>query len=452
MHDLDVAIIGAGPAGLSAAYALRGAGLDVRIFEREPEVGGRMRSRSLAGAVVNPGAMFVYTGTETDKLCDELEIDTFPVTPSTFGVHVDGRTVVARDDETLLHDLNLPGPATSQLARVLGDVRDVYANYMAADSSKRDGDRLASVSFAEYLGELDPAVNRVVRTAVLGGSCATADELSAEYAMRYFASYLVRDPNQRRYAPSGMQSICEALHRRLGAEVVSLGTEVRHVAATLHERYELALRDEAGRVGTVRADHVIFATPGPVVGSLAPWLPAAKLEAIRRVPTNPSVTLAVVVDKAGSTDLDDIYFIATPDSPYNMILQPQVGPHWDQDRTQHTYFTCNLSADAAAAEPGDDEAMTQEWLEDFLRVVPAARDRVLGTLLTRWRHCFAYVRADRSEVLSDVRSQVAGVHFAGDYTSETAGSHGAFVEGARTAREVLLQLSHAPSEARPPAG
>ena len=97
---------------------------------------------------------------------------------------------------------------------------------------------------------------------------------------------------------------------------------------------------------------------------------------------------------------------------------------------------CYLSSDVAAARPGDDAATTAAWLEDFYEVLPDARGRVIGTLLTRWPHCFSHVAPDRGEVLPDVRRRVGDVHFAGDYTSATAGVHGAVGEGARVAAAI----------------
>ncbi|MDA3624627.1 NAD(P)/FAD-dependent oxidoreductase [Saccharopolyspora sp. WRP15-2] len=43
-RDLDVAVVGAGIAGLTAAHELQRAGLAVRVFEAAPQVGGRMTS------------------------------------------------------------------------------------------------------------------------------------------------------------------------------------------------------------------------------------------------------------------------------------------------------------------------------------------------------------------------------------------------------------------------
>ncbi|MEU8541407.1 NAD(P)/FAD-dependent oxidoreductase [Streptomyces sp. NPDC048717] len=54
--DLDVAVIGAGIAGLTAAHELRRAGLTVRVYEELPAVGGRMRSVRHEGWTVDTGA------------------------------------------------------------------------------------------------------------------------------------------------------------------------------------------------------------------------------------------------------------------------------------------------------------------------------------------------------------------------------------------------------------
>ena len=45
----DVAVVGSGPAGLAAAWALSGAGVEVTLYERRQEPGGRLRTDGLDG-------------------------------------------------------------------------------------------------------------------------------------------------------------------------------------------------------------------------------------------------------------------------------------------------------------------------------------------------------------------------------------------------------------------
>ncbi|UED87360.1 protoporphyrinogen/coproporphyrinogen oxidase [Streptomyces profundus] len=54
--ELDVAVVGAGIAGLSAATELRRAGREVRVFEALDRVGGRMRSLRQNGFTIDEGA------------------------------------------------------------------------------------------------------------------------------------------------------------------------------------------------------------------------------------------------------------------------------------------------------------------------------------------------------------------------------------------------------------
>lgn len=56
---VDVVVVGAGLAGLTAATELADRGLSVTVLEARSEVGGRTRSRSIAGQAVDLGAEYV---------------------------------------------------------------------------------------------------------------------------------------------------------------------------------------------------------------------------------------------------------------------------------------------------------------------------------------------------------------------------------------------------------
>lgn len=77
MTDLDVAVIGAGVAGLTTAFRLRAAGREVRVFEAADVVGGRMTTVREDGFLIDSGAEQIPTVgyPETWGLLGELGID-----------------------------------------------------------------------------------------------------------------------------------------------------------------------------------------------------------------------------------------------------------------------------------------------------------------------------------------------------------------------------------------
>lgn len=74
MTDLDVAVVGAGLAGLATAHRLAKEGHRVEVFESETAVGGRMRSARIDGYTIDRGAetLAPHGYPATWKLIDEL--------------------------------------------------------------------------------------------------------------------------------------------------------------------------------------------------------------------------------------------------------------------------------------------------------------------------------------------------------------------------------------------
>jgi monoamine oxidase len=58
--DIDIAIIGAGAAGLAAAHAARARGLTARIFEARDRVGGRVYTNTALGSAFEAGAFYIH--------------------------------------------------------------------------------------------------------------------------------------------------------------------------------------------------------------------------------------------------------------------------------------------------------------------------------------------------------------------------------------------------------
>lgn len=76
--DRDVVIVGAGPAGLTAARELRKAGLSVAVLEARDRVGGRTWTDTVDGAMLEIGGQWVSPDqTALAELIDELGLQTF---------------------------------------------------------------------------------------------------------------------------------------------------------------------------------------------------------------------------------------------------------------------------------------------------------------------------------------------------------------------------------------
>ena len=163
--------------------------------------------------------------------------------------------------------------------------------------------------------------------------------------------------------------------------------------------------------------------------------------AIAAIPTPPQMILTAVVDCTDRPHWADFFYVVSMGTTFHGITQPQTGDHYSPGDRNRTYFDMFRGRDTLEElHAKDDATVIAEWLEDFYRVLPDARGRVTGTYLQRWETAFAYPRFDRGEHVADARRPVGTMHFAGDYTSETAGSHGALGEADRVVADLRSEL------------
>jgi phytoene dehydrogenase-like protein len=89
--ELDVAVIGGGLAGLTAACYLARAGRTVTILEQAPEVGGRAATQQISGFAFNRGAHALYSGGSASHVLGELGVTYGYGVPTSIWVFQHGR-------------------------------------------------------------------------------------------------------------------------------------------------------------------------------------------------------------------------------------------------------------------------------------------------------------------------------------------------------------------------
>ncbi len=234
---VDVAIVGAGPAGITAALAAIEAGLSYRLFDKEPELGGAIRHYPRRKVVLTrpvrlPLAGLVHAGTltkerllalwhsiiEAHRISLESDAEVEAVTKDAAGLfHLSGRGVTARARKVML---TIGRRGTPRKLDVPGEARQTV-----------------------FYAMLDPEIHRGRRVLVVGGgnsaveaACTLAEETDARVTLSHRGDALpnVAPANRDRLraaAARGRLSLCPNSEvRAIGDDSVELTIDGRAAA------------------------------------------------------------------------------------------------------------------------------------------------------------------------------------------------------------------------------
>jgi monoamine oxidase len=307
---VDVVVVGAGLAGLTAARDVVAAGKSVAVLEARSRVGGRVVSKDLGGGKHSErGATFVGpTQDHVLAVMKDLGVGTYDTYDTGDNVYVNGdqrstysdqgATGTAPLDPLILADL---ATVVTQLDQMSTQV-PVDAPWEAGSAVSWDAQTLESWVNAN---SATPQFRKLVPAATRPIFGADPRELSLLYVLFYIASsgnetnpgtfernFNTRQGGQQWRCVGGSQRIPEKLAARLGRRII-LSSPVRRI-----QQVSGGVRVISDRA-SLSAKHVIVALPPALAGRIdyTPDLPPERDQLMQRVGQGALVKVAAVYDK-----------------------------------------------------------------------------------------------------------------------------------------------------------
>jgi len=448
--DNGVIVVGAGLAGLAAAYELREAGINVRLIEQSQRVGGRVRTirgKFADDAWVDVGgqttgamyANFFYYATRF-KLPFELQ-ETPTQRPDVL-LHMGGSLYSAamlRQDPSAwpvsLHEHEKPlapfrllSHYLAPIAEKIGSVENVLApEFLQYDELSlrtllvRQGASIAAIE------QIDHVLNYN-----------SVDTVSALSALRDAVRSMHMRGGQALNLQNGNQSLPEAFAGYLG-DAIQYGRSVRGVKQT-ESGVQLHVETN-GQLETLDADRVIITIPFTALRKLRfePGLPRQRQKIIDDLPYT-QIAQAYLQTRTRFWEKDKPVAAVVSDGPLERIFNASRKMH--DGRGLLVNWVNGTGTNAIAA--GGPEEHLQRVLSHIHEIWPDSRDQIETTLSNNWGNSYVqgayahYAPGQMAAHAADIPKPVDRLHFAGEHTELVApGMEGALTSGKRAAMEII---------------
>jgi protoporphyrinogen/coproporphyrinogen III oxidase len=445
--DVEVAVLGAGIAGLAAAAELRRAGRDVAVLEASPRAGGAAFSERIDGHLVERGANTfrippaMHAFLRAHDLA-ELPIAAAPASRERFLVR-DGALVPVPMAPLAL--AATPLLTTRGKLRLLAEpfVRsgDARGESVAAFATRRLGREACDALVAPFLTGVYAGDEHELGAEAVFPALVDAERRSGSIALGLAIAALARRGRGRAgtwSAPEGVAALADALARPLGA-ALRLSARASRIAFE-DDAYRIEIATDSG-ADTLSARSLVAALParsaGELVGALDPEAGKA-IGAIRYAPVA-SVSVSLPSDAT-----------RVPVRGFGYLV-----PRGEGDALLGCLFPSRLFPDRAPAGcdlltvliGGLRKPEALDWPDVRLVVaIEAELDRVLGLrdaprvlAITRWREAVPQPDREHGRTIAAVRERLARfprLALAGAWADGVAFGD-ALASGARAAQRLL---------------
>ena len=425
--DPSVLVVGAGLAGLAAAYELGRNGVNAKVLEASARPGGRTRGRMIQGFQVDLGAnLFLETYGTARQMADQLGVPLArtPV-PVHSGIYRNGRfhglyggggpVSLLKTAKTML-SFQLLSPKgvwqASRLARMLEARKDA----LDFDDPSRMLDLDTGESAAQFL-EAEAGTESLewlFGPGLSGYTFAHPEQVGAAFAMATLWHNGLNGVAWPCLPKGGMGAFVDALVEACGP-CVSLSTPVRRIV--LEGQAAMGAVTDAG---LVEADAVICATTASTAIEIVPGLPSSLRDTLQQVTYSRCCRVFFGVDSSPLPS--DWYAVGIPRQTGSLIvgmsnaavLAPEVAP---EGKVLIDALAIDSQADELFAM--SDESIVERVLSEVRTYAPRMSREPTFAHVHRWPEAVCLSPGGSMSALHRMRQEgfgdVKGLFLAGEY-------------------------------------